>query len=55
VSSVGYFGGGSIVHLAAGQGHLLKAHLPSACAASFARSTPAWASWRPEHGVVLTQ
>ena len=47
VSSVGYFGGGSIVHLAAGQGHLLKAYLPSACAGSFGRSTPAWASWRP--------
>jgi putrescine transport system ATP-binding protein len=55
VSSIGYLGGGSIVHLAAGKGRPLKAHLPSASASLFGRGTAVWASWSQEDGVVLTQ
>ena len=55
VSSIGYLGGGSIVHLATEQGMTLKAHLPGAAASSFGRGKPIWASWPPEVGVVLTQ
>jgi putrescine transport system ATP-binding protein len=55
VSSIGYQGGGSIVHLAAGQKRPLKAYLPSASAARFGRGTAVWARWSAEDGVVLTQ
>jgi putrescine transport system ATP-binding protein len=55
VSSIGYQGGGSIVHLAAGRNRALKAYLPSALAARFDRGMAVWASWSPEDGVVLTQ
>jgi putrescine transport system ATP-binding protein len=55
VSSTGYLGGGSIVHLMAGHGRLLKARLPSSAAARFGRGMAVWASWCPEAGVVLTQ
>ena len=47
VSSIGYQGGGSIVHLATEQGMALKAYLPGAAAGSFGRGTPVWASWAP--------
>jgi putrescine transport system ATP-binding protein len=55
VSSIAYLGGGSIVHLAAGQGLLLKAYLPSASVAGLRRGMAIWASWRPPDGVALTQ
>ena len=55
VSSIGYQGGGSIVHLALGQKRALKAYLPSASAARFGRGMAVWASWSAEDGVVLTQ
>jgi putrescine transport system ATP-binding protein len=55
VSSVGYFGGVSIVHLTAGQGRLLKARMPSAGASCFAQGTAVWASWAPDDGVVITR
>jgi len=55
VSSVGYLGGGSIVHLVTKQGMALKAYLPGTAAGRLGRGTPVWASWPPEAGVVLTQ
>jgi putrescine transport system ATP-binding protein len=55
VSSIGYLGAGSIVHLATEQGMPLKAYLPGATAGRLGRGTPLWASWPPEAGVVLTQ
>ena len=55
VSTVGYLGGGAIVHLATNQQRALKAYLPGTAASSFARGTPVWATWPPEEGVVLTQ
>jgi hypothetical protein len=55
VSSIGYLGGGSIIHLATSQGGALKAYLPRAGAGSFSRGTPVWATWPPQEGVVLTQ
>jgi putrescine transport system ATP-binding protein len=55
VSSVGYFGGVSIVHLAAGQGRLLKARLPSGAASYFAQGMAVWASWSTDDGIVITQ
>jgi putrescine transport system ATP-binding protein len=55
VSSIGYQGGGSVVHLAMGQKRALKAYLPSASAARFGRGMPVWASWSSQDGVVLTQ
>jgi putrescine transport system ATP-binding protein len=55
VSSVGYLGGGSMVHLATEQQKTLKAYLPGTAASSFGRGTPVWASWPREEGVVLTQ
>jgi putrescine transport system ATP-binding protein len=53
VSSIGYLGGGSMVHLATEQGMALKAYLPGA--GRIGRGTPVWASWSLEAGVVLTQ
>jgi putrescine transport system ATP-binding protein len=55
VSSIGYLGGGSMVHLTTEQQKALKAYLPGAAAGSFGRGTPVWASWPPDEGVVLTQ
>jgi putrescine transport system ATP-binding protein len=55
VSSVGYLGRVSIVHLVVGQGRPLKACLPSASAGEFGRGTGVWASWSPDDGVVVTQ
>jgi putrescine transport system ATP-binding protein len=55
VSSIGYLGGVSIVHLAAAEGRLLKARLPSTDAGCLGRGTAVWASWSPDDGVVITQ
>jgi len=55
VSSIGYLGGGSIVHLMTEQGRALKAYLPGSAAGAFGRGARVWASWPPEIGVVLTQ
>ena len=55
VSSIGYLGGGSMVHLVTERQRALKACLPGAAAGSFSRGTPVWATWPPEEGVVLTQ
>jgi putrescine transport system ATP-binding protein len=55
VSSVGYLGGASIVHLMAGEGLVLKARLPSPAAGCFSRGTAVWATWSPDDGVVITQ
>jgi putrescine transport system ATP-binding protein len=55
VASIGYLGGGSIVHLSTGDGARLKAYLPSTAAGAFCRGSEVWASWPREKGVVLTQ
>ena len=55
VSSIGYLGGGSMVHLATEQGMALKAYLPGPAASSFGRGAPVWAAWPPDEAVVLTQ
>jgi len=55
VSSLGYLGGGTMVHLVTEQGGSLKAYLPGTTAGSVGRGTPVWATWPPEDGVVLTQ
>jgi putrescine transport system ATP-binding protein len=55
VSSIGYLGGGWIVHLKTEQGMALKAYLPGTAAGRLGRGTPLWTSWPPEAGVVLTQ
>ena len=55
VSSIGYLGGGSIVHLTTERGRTLKAYLPGSAAGAFGRGARVWASWPPENGVVLTQ
>ena len=55
VTSITYLGGGSMVHLAAGQGVALKAYLPSALAGKLERGMAIWASWQPQDGVVLRQ
>ncbi|MBV8400225.1 MAG: ABC transporter ATP-binding protein [Acetobacteraceae bacterium] len=55
VSSIGYLGGGSIIHLATEQGMALKTYVPGAAAGRLGRGTLVWASWPPEAGVVLTQ
>jgi putrescine transport system ATP-binding protein len=55
VTSIGYLGGGSMVHLATEQQKVLKAYLPGAAASAFGRGTPVWVAWPPEEGVVLTQ
>ena len=55
VSSIGYLGGGSVVHLATDQQNALKAYLPRTAATSLGRGTPVWATWPPDEGVVLTQ
>ena len=54
VVSIGYQGGQSIVHLAAG-GRTLRAHLPSEAARELIRGVAVWASWEPEDAVVLTR
>jgi putrescine transport system ATP-binding protein len=55
VTLIAYLGGGSIVHLAAGAGKVLKAQLPGSAASYFDRGVPVWASWQAGEGVVLTE
>jgi hypothetical protein len=55
ITSVGYQGGQSVVHLATDGGPTLRAHLPSDAARGLARGQPVWASWAPEDAVVLTE
>jgi putrescine transport system ATP-binding protein len=55
VSSIGYQGGVSIVHLATPQGQTLKARMPSAAASAYQRGMMVWASWQPEDAVVITE
>src|SRR5947209_844649 len=50
VSSIGYLGGGTMVHLVTEQGGSLKAYLPGTTAGSVARDSPVWATWPPEEG-----
>src|SRR5271169_4221128 len=55
VSSIGYLGGVSIVHLTAGEGRALRARLPSTDAGCLGRGTAVWVSWSPDDGVVITR
>jgi putrescine transport system ATP-binding protein len=55
VSSVGYLGGASIVHLRVGEGRPLIARLPSSAIGCLSRGAAVWASWSPDDGVVITQ
>jgi putrescine transport system ATP-binding protein len=55
VASINYQGAVSIVHLAAADGRVLKAQLPSAAAAALDRGAAVWASWDPGDGVVLAR
>jgi putrescine transport system ATP-binding protein len=55
VSSIGYLGGRSIVHVATEQGWALKVYLPGTAASSFGRGAPVWVTWAPDEAVVLTQ
>jgi hypothetical protein len=41
------------VHLTTASGQALKAQLPSAAAAGFARGVEVWAGWEPADAVVL--
>src|SRR5271154_1296789 len=52
VSSVGYQGGVSIVHLTAVSGQVVKAQIASASAAAFNRGDPLWASWDVADAVI---
>src|SRR5262249_58557081 len=49
VSSIGYLGGGSIVHLTTEQGSALKADLPGSAAGAFVRRGPGSARRPPEN------
>jgi putrescine transport system ATP-binding protein len=55
VVSTGYQGGLSTVHLKTSADHRLRALLPSAAARQFVAGQPVWASWAPEHAVVLNR
>jgi putrescine transport system ATP-binding protein len=55
VSSVGYQGGVSIVHLTAISGQVLKAQMTSASAAAFNRGDRLWASWNAADAVIITR
>jgi putrescine transport system ATP-binding protein len=55
VSSIGYLGGASIVHLTAREGRSLIARLPSSAAACLSRGAAVWASWSSDDGVLITQ
>jgi putrescine transport system ATP-binding protein len=54
VSSIGYQGGLSIVHLATSAGRPLLAHVASGAAVGLARGTSVWASWPAADGVIVT-
>ena len=53
VTSIGYQGGVSIVHLTTASGQPLKAQMASAAAAFYVRGVSAWAGWEPADAVVL--
>ncbi|HEV8679458.1 MAG TPA: ABC transporter ATP-binding protein [Stellaceae bacterium] len=55
VGSIGYQGGQSTVHLSTQEGLKLRASLPSAASAGFARGTAVWATWAPDDAVVITE
>jgi hypothetical protein len=55
VSSIGYLGGASIVHLTVREGRSLIARLPSSAAACLSRGAAVWASWSSDDGVLITQ
>ncbi|HZK90848.1 MAG TPA: ABC transporter ATP-binding protein [Stellaceae bacterium] len=53
VSSIGYRGGVSIVHLTTASGQALKAQTASDAAAAFERGMAVWAGWEPADAMVL--
>src|SRR5947208_4886297 len=55
ITTIGYQGGQSTVHLTTEAGLLLRAHLPSTAALDLERGATVWASWAPEDAVVLTE
>jgi putrescine transport system ATP-binding protein len=55
VIAADYQGAVSILRLATPAGLLLKAHLPSAAAAGFARGSKVWASWAGADAVVISR
>jgi putrescine transport system ATP-binding protein len=55
VASVGYQGGASLVHLTTASGQTLKAQMPSADAAAYARGAAVWAGWEAADAVVLSR
>jgi putrescine transport system ATP-binding protein len=55
VTSVGYQGGLSIVHVTTPSGRVLKAQIDSAAAAGFARGAAVWAHWAVEDAVVVAR
>ena len=55
VVAADYQGPVSILRLTTGAGLALKAHLPSAAAAGFARGAIAWVSWAPRDAVVVSR
>jgi putrescine transport system ATP-binding protein len=55
VTSIGYQGGQSTIHLATQSGMKLRAHLPSAATQGLARGAALWTSWAPEDAMVLTE
>jgi putrescine transport system ATP-binding protein len=55
VSSIGYQGGLSIVHLATPAGRMLLAHVASAAVAGLARGSGVWAGWSPGEGVLVAR
>ena len=55
ITSVGYQGGQSTVHLTTTSGRVLRAHLPSETALGLTRGSSVWASWSPLDAVVITE
>jgi putrescine transport system ATP-binding protein len=55
ITSIGYQGGQSTIHLVSSSGLSLRAHLPSAAAQGLAPGATVWASWAPQDAVVLTE
>jgi putrescine transport system ATP-binding protein len=55
VSSIGYLGSSSMIHLATENGIALKASMPGLAVRSLDRGAMIWATWSPDEGVVLTR
>ena len=55
ITSIGYQGGQSVIHLATEIGLPLRALLSSDEVHGFARGQSVWASWAPEDAVALTE